>query len=167
MLASYVTGFLLALVLHELGHYAAAYACRIRITEFGVGWGRRLAGTKLRGVDYVLRVLPVGAYVRLDLKELQLRPLGQQVLVLLAGIIVNLVAAGTTSGTRFSTMNYLLAATNILPVYQQDGWKCGMVVLRGIMQRKSLLVEWTFTLTGSTLTLFLFGALVLRVLKAG
>ena len=167
MLASYVTGFLLALVLHELGHYAAAYACRIRITEFGVGWGRRLGGTKLRGVDYVLRVLPVGAYVRLDLKELQLRPLGQQVLVLLAGVIVNLVAAGTTNGTRFSTMNYLLAATNILPVYQQDGWKCGMVVLRGIMQRKSLLVEWTFTLTGSTLTLFLFGALVLRVLKAG
>jgi len=165
MIVSYVTCFLGALVLHELGHFAAAYACRIRINEFGVGWGRRLAGTTLGGVDYVFRVLPVGAYVRFDLKELQLRPLGQQVLVLLAGIIVNLLAASLTGGTRFSAMNYLLAATNILPVYQQDGWKCGMVMLRGIMRRKSRLVEWTFTITGSSLTLFLFGALVLHVLR--
>ena len=166
MFASYAICFLVALVLHEIGHFVAARACRVSITEFGVGWGKRFAGIRLGGIDYVLRVWPMGAYVRLDLQELQLQPLGQQVLVLLAGIIVNLVAASATSGTRFSAMNYLLAATNILPLYQQDGWKCGMVMLRGIMRRKSLLVEWTFTIAGSSLSLFLFAAFMARCLKA-
>jgi len=167
MFVSYVISFLAALVLHEMGHFAAAYACRVNITEVGVGWGRRFAGFQAGGVDYVLRALPMGAYVRLDLTELQGRPLGQQVLVLLAGIIVNLVAASATSGTHFSTMNFLLAATNILPLYQQDGWKCGMVMLRGIMLRKSLLVEWIFTIAGSSLSILLFGAFLARCLKVG
>jgi len=166
MFLSYVLCFLAALLLHELGHFAAAWACRVSITEFGVGWGRKLVSFNVRGVDYMVRLLPVGAYVRLDLRELQMRPLGQQVLVLLAGIIVNLVAASATGGTRFSVMNFLLAATNILPLYQQDGWKCGMVMLRGLLRRKSLLIEWTFTIAGSGMSIVLFGALIMRCMKA-
>jgi membrane-associated protease RseP (regulator of RpoE activity) len=166
MFISYALCFLVALLLHEIGHVAAARACKISISEFGVGWGKKLLGFNIRGVDYVLRVLPVGAYVRLDLNQLQSRPLGQQVLVLLAGIIVNLVTASATGGTRFSTMNFLLAATNLLPLYQQDGWKCGMVMLRGVLRRKSRLVEWTFTIAGSSLSLFIFGALLVRCFKA-
>ena len=165
MFVSYASCFLTALVLHELGHFAAARACGVTITEFGVGWGGRFAGFRLGAVDYVLRAWPMGAYVRLNLRELQQRPLAQQVLVLLAGIIVNLVAATATSGTRFSAMNYLLAATNILPLYQQDGWKCGMVMLRGVMKRKSRLVEWTFTIAGSSLSLILFGAFLIRCFR--
>jgi membrane-associated protease RseP (regulator of RpoE activity) len=166
MLLSYSLYFLMALLLHEIGHFAAARACGVSISEFGVGWGRRLISFHLFGVDYYWRVLPVGAYVRLSLTELQMRPLAQQVLVLLAGIIVNLVAASATAGTKFSAMNYLLAATNILPLYQQDGWKCGMVMLRGLLQRKSKLVEWTFTIAGSTLSIVFFFALLARCLKA-
>ena len=165
MFLTYVLCFLVALLLHEIGHFAAAWACHVSITEFGVGWGRKLVGIQIKGVDYMLRIWPIGAYVRLDLQELQLRPLGQQVLVLLAGIIVNLVAATVTSGTRFSAMNFLLAATNILPLYQQDGWKCGMVMLRGLLHRKSLLVEWTFTIAGSGLSIVLFTAFLARCLK--
>jgi membrane-associated protease RseP (regulator of RpoE activity) len=161
MLSSYALYFLVALLIHELGHFAAAYACRVTISEFGLGWGRKLFGFRIRQVDYVIRVLPVGAYVRLDLRELQERPLGQQVLVLLAGIIVNLLAASLTAGTSFSVMNSLLAATNLLPLYQQDGWKCGMVMLRAILRRKSSLVEWTFTMAGSVLSLMLMAAQVL------
>jgi membrane-associated protease RseP (regulator of RpoE activity) len=166
MFLSYAFYFLLALLLHELGHVAAARACRVTITEFGIGWGRKLIGFRINEINYMLRVLPFGAYVRIDLEQLQRCPLGQQVLVLLAGIIVNLVAASATGGTRFSTMNFLLAATNILPLYQQDGWKIGMVMLRGGLQRKSRLVEWTFTIAGSSLSLFLFAALLVRCFKA-
>jgi hypothetical protein len=61
-------------------------------------------------------------------------------------------------------MNFLLASTNILPLYQQDGWKCGMVMLRHILRRKSLLVEWTFTIAGSGLSVVLIGASVFRQL---
>lgn len=162
MLIPYLPSFFIALFIHELGHLAAARVCRVTATEFGLGWGRKLFGFRLGGVDYKLHALPVGAYVRLDMVELQERPLSQQVLVLLAGIFVNLIAAGLTEGTFFSTMNLLLAATNLLPLYQQDGWKCGMVMLRALMRRKSALVEWTFTIAGSSLSLLLFAVFALR-----
>ena len=113
---------------------------------------------------YKLHALPVGAYVRLDMRVLQQRTLDQQVFVLLAGIIVNLIAASITRGTAFSLMNLLLAMTNLLPLYQQDGWKCGMVLLRALLRRKSALIEWTFTLTGGGLSLALFAAFALRYL---
>ena len=162
MLVSYLPAFVLALLLHEAAHCVAAYACGVTINEIGLGWGRRLFGFRIRKTDYVFRLLPFGAYVRFDLAELQSRKLSQQVLVFLAGIIANLIAATLTVGTTFSLMNFFLAATNILPLYQQDGWKCGMVMLRGMMQRKSALVEWTFTIAGSALSLAVIAAEVFR-----
>ncbi len=162
MLTSYLPAFLLALLLHEAGHCVAAYACGVTISEIGFGWGRRLFGFRIRKIDYVIRLLPFGAYVRFDLAQLQRRRLGQQVLVFLAGIIANLIAATLTAGTTFSLMNFFLAATNILPLYQQDGWKCGMVMLRGTLERKSALVEWTFTIAGSVLSLAVIAAEIFR-----
>ena len=162
MFITYIIFFALALFLHELGHLLAARACSVSATEFGLGWGPKLFGFRLGEVEYNLHALPIGAYVRLDIAELQRRPLSQQVLILLAGINVNLVASALTAGTAFSAMNLLLAATNLLPLYQQDGWKCGMVALRAILRRKSLLVEWTFTIAGSCLSLALLVAQALR-----
>jgi len=160
---SYILCFLAALLVHELGHCVAAFGCNVTVSEFGFGWGRKLCSLRIRGVDFIIRVLPVGAYIRLNLDELQERPVDQQVTVLLAGIIANLVAGVVTGGTHFSLMNYLLAATNILPLYQQDGWKCGMVILRGSMRRKSPLIDWTFTIVGSALSLALIAAQILTI----
>ncbi|HEV7857028.1 MAG TPA: site-2 protease family protein [Pyrinomonadaceae bacterium] len=162
MLISYLICFAIAMLIHELGHLAAARVCRVPATELGLGWGRRLCGFRLGQVEYKLHLLPIGAYVRLDMEALERRPLSQQSFILLAGIIVNLLAAVLTGGTSFSLMNLLLAATNLLPLYQQDGWKCGMVLLRAVMRRKSALVEWTFTIAGSFLSLALLIAQALR-----
>ncbi|HEX8707128.1 MAG TPA: site-2 protease family protein [Pyrinomonadaceae bacterium] len=162
MLISYLLSFVVALLIHELGHFAAARACHVAVSEFGLGWGPRLAGLRFGRTEYELHALPLGAYVRLDMRRLQQRPLGQQVLILLAGIIVNLLAAALTSGSIFSLMNLLLAATNLLPLYQQDGWKCGMVLLRALLRRKSALVEWTFTIAGSILSLTLIASQAVR-----
>lgn len=162
MLISYLLCFLVGLLIHELGHLTAARMCQVPVTEFGLGWGRRLFGFHFGGVEYKLHALPVGAYVRLDMLELQRRSLSRQVLILLAGIIVNLVAAALSAGTPFGTMNLLLAATNLLPLYQQDGWKCGMVMLRALLRRKSAVVEWTFTIAGSSVSLALIAFQALR-----
>lgn len=156
MLLSYGLSFIFALFIHELGHLFAARACHVPVSEFGLGWGRRVYGFHFASIEYKLHALPIGAYVRMNMTELQRRPLSQQVLVLLAGIIVNSIAAALTAGTPFSKMNLLLAATNLLPLYQQDGWKCGMVMLRALLRRKSAVVEWTFTIAGSSLSLALF-----------
>ncbi|HEX8474758.1 MAG TPA: site-2 protease family protein [Pyrinomonadaceae bacterium] len=156
MLLTYIACFAVAMLIHEFGHLLAARVCRVPATELGMGWGRRLFGFHLGGVEYKLHALPIGAYVRIDMAELQRRPLSQQVTVLLAGIMVNLLAAVVAEGTPFGAMNLLLAATNFLPLYQQDGWKCGMVCLRAVLARRSALVEWTFTLVGGGLSLVLF-----------
>jgi membrane-associated protease RseP (regulator of RpoE activity) len=162
VLISYLLSFFVALLIHELGHLLTARVCRVPAPEFGLGWGRKLFGFRWGAVEYKLHALPVGAYVRLDIAELQRRALSQQVLILLAGIIVNLVAAAAAVGTPLGTMNLLLAATNILPLYQQDGWKCGMVMLRAALRRRSAIVEWTFTIAGSCLSLALIAFQALR-----
>jgi membrane-associated protease RseP (regulator of RpoE activity) len=162
MILIYIFWFALAMLVHELGHLAAARACGVPANALGVGWGPRVCSFTLGGVEFNLRALPVGAYVRLDIEELQRGRLSSQVLVLLAGIIVNLLAAELARGTWFGTMNLLLAATNLLPLYQQDGWKCGMVMLRAALGRRSALVEWTFTVAGGGASLALFAALFMR-----
>jgi len=162
VLISYLLSFVVALLIHELGHLAAARLCRVPASEFGLGWRRKLFGFHAGGVEYKLHALPFGAYVRLDIVELQRRSLSRQVLVLLAGIIVNMVAAALTPGTNFGTVNLLLAATNLLPLYQQDGWKCGMVMLRALLRRKSPVVEWAFTIAGTTVSLALIAFQAIR-----
>jgi membrane-associated protease RseP (regulator of RpoE activity) len=152
---SYILCLIVALIIHELGHLIAARACCVPVMEFGLGWGRKLYGFSAGGIEYKLHALPIGAYVRLDIEELQRRPLSQQALVLLAGVIVNLVAATMAGANMFALINLLLAATNLLPIYQQDGWKCGMVMLRAMLKRRNALVEWTFTISGGCFSVLL------------
>ena len=162
MLITYVLLFAVTMFIHELGHLAAARVCGVRAPELGLGWGPRLFEVGVGGVRFKMHLLPVGAYVRLDMKGLQTRPLAQQVFVLLAGVLVNIGAALATQGSWFSLMNYLLAATNLLPLYQQDGWKCGMVMLRALLARRSSLVEWTFTVAGAVVSFTALASLAFR-----
>lgn len=147
--------FVGALVLHEMGHFLAARACKVPVTQAGFGWGPKLFGFRVKGVDYQLRLLPLGAYIRMDMSGLQRRPLVQQLFVLLAGIGVNLILAAITWGTFFGTLNLVLAVGNLFPLYQQDGWKSGMVIFRRVFKRPSPLVEWSFTLSAGVVGLTL------------
>jgi regulator of sigma E protease len=70
-LINIVFSFVVALVLHELGHFLAARACQVAVTEAGFGWGPRLYRVRVRNVDYHLRLLPLGAYIRMDMTGLQ------------------------------------------------------------------------------------------------
>ncbi|HEY3042038.1 MAG TPA: site-2 protease family protein [Pyrinomonadaceae bacterium] len=145
--------FVVALVLHELGHFIAARACRIPVTEAGFGWGPQLYSVRLRGIEYQLRLLPLGAYIRLDMADLQKRALIQQLFVLLAGIAVNLIIAALAWGTFFGSFNLALALANLLPLYQQDGWKGGILICRRLFRRPNQLVEWSFTISGGLMSL--------------
>jgi len=148
--------FLAALVLHELGHYFAARMCRVPIKQAGFGWGPKLFGIKVSGVDCQLRLFPVGAYVQMDMVALQRRSLWQQLFVLGAGIGVNLVLCVLTWGSLFGTFNLALAIGNLIPVYQLDGWKSGMVICRKLFGRPSPVTEWTLTLGGGAIALAVF-----------
>ena len=148
-----IVSFIVALVLHELGHYFAARMCGVPIKQAGFGWGPKIFGVKVSTVDCQLRLFPVGAYVQMDMGALQRRPLLQQLFVLGAGIGVNLVLCVLTWGSLFGAFNLALALGNLIPVYQLDGWKSGMVICRKIFGRPSPLVEWMFTLGGGAIGL--------------
>ena len=143
--------FFASLVLHELGHYVAARICDVPIKQAGLGWGPKLFGVRLGQVDYQMRLLPVGAYIQMDMKALQRRPLTQQLFVLGAGIGVNLVLCVLFWGSLFGALNLALAIGNLIPLYQLDGWKSGMVICRRIFGRPSPVVEWVFTLGGGAI----------------
>ena len=150
---NFIMSFAGALVLHELGHFLAARVCRVPVTQAGFGWGPRLFGFRLKEVDYQLRALPIGAYIRMDMSALQRRPLSQQLFVLLAGVAVNFILSGIAWGTFFGMINLVLAVGNLFPIYQQDGWKSGMVICRRVFRRPSPLVEWSFTLSAGVVGL--------------
>jgi regulator of sigma E protease len=144
---------LVAIVLHELGHFIAARVCAVPVKQAGLGWGPKLYAVRLNHVDYQLRLLPIGAYIQMDMSALQSRPLFQQLFVLGAGIGVNLTLCAATWGTVFGTLNLALAIGNLVPLYQLDGWKSGMVICRRVFGRPSPLVEWVLTLGGGAIAL--------------
>jgi len=148
-----IVSFFAALVLHELGHYVAARLCGVPIKQVGLGWGPKVYGIRVSSVDYQLRLLPVGAYVQMDMIALQRRPLLQQLFVLGAGIGVNLVLCALAWGSLFGTLNLALAIGNLIPLYQLDGWKSGMVIVRRMFGRPSPVAEWSLTLGGGAIAL--------------
>ena len=150
-----VLSFAAALAFHEAGHFLAALICRVPVSGAGFGWGPKLFGFRARKVDYQLRALPIGAYIKMDMSALQRRPLLQQLFVLLAGVAANFALAAMAWGTFFGTLNLILAVGNLFPLYQQDGWKSLMVISRRVFQRASPLVEWSFTLSAAVLGLIL------------
>lgn len=144
---------LAAIVLHELGHFFAARICAVPVKQAGLGWGPKLYGVRVSQVDCQVRLLPIGAYIQMDMGVLQTRPLIQQLFVLGAGIGVNLTLCAMTWGSLFGVLNLALAIGNLLPLYQLDGWKSAIVIFRRMFGRPSPLVEWILTLGGGAIAL--------------
>ena len=150
----------LAMMVHELGHLLAARSCNVGASELGLGMGPRLGGFSLAGIQFNLRAIPVGSFVMLDGTALKERSVRAQLLVHLGGVIFNIVAGLITYGTTFGWLSLLLAAGNVLPLYQHDGWKCGVVIMRALLRRKSEPAERVFTFSGGFVSLLIAWAAV-------
>jgi membrane-associated protease RseP (regulator of RpoE activity) len=150
----------LAMIVHELGHLLAARSCNVPASELGLGMGPRLTGFRLGTIQFNLRAIPIGSFVMLDGTALKEKSVRAQLLVHLGGVVFNLVAGFFTYGTTFGWLNLLLAAGNILPLYQHDGWKCGVVIIRWLLRRNSKPAERVFTFSGGFVSLLIAWAVV-------
>jgi len=148
------------MMVHELGHLLAARSCNIAASELGLGVGPRLFGFQLGSIRFGLRAIPLGSFVALDGTALKEKSVRAQLLVHLGGVIFNLVAGFLTYGTTLGWLNLLLSAGNILPLYQHDGWKCGMAIMRALLRRKSEPAERAFTFSGGFVSLLIAWAVV-------
>jgi regulator of sigma E protease len=91
-------------VIHEFGHFAAAKLLGMRVDVFSVGFGKRLFGYTWGETDYRLSLLPLGGYVKImgmepeeegadDPRAYHRRPKWHQLIVLVAGPLMNIVLA--------------------------------------------------------------------------
>jgi len=114
----------------------------------------------LRNIRFSLRAIPIGSFVRLD--GLKASSSAQQACIHLAGIAFNMVFGIAAYGTLFGWINLLIAGGNLLPLYQHDGWKCGVVILRTLMRRKSQPAEWALSFSGGFVS-FVIGWAIVRM----
>ena len=103
IIAILVFGFLI--LIHELGHYLAARIFKVRIEEFSIGMGPRLAWfiSKKTGIKYSLAMLPIGGFVSMpgengedeefanDPNTFGKKPAWQRFIITAAGAAVNLL----------------------------------------------------------------------------
>jgi regulator of sigma E protease len=90
-------------VIHELGHFAAAKLLDVKVLRFSLGYGRPLVRVKLRETEYQIAVFPFGGYVRIlgiegettnkaDAgRSFASRPLWQRLVIVFAGPAANLL----------------------------------------------------------------------------
>ena len=61
----FVVGLLVSVFLHEIGHFATARLTGMKVTQFFMGFGPRLWSRTRGELEYGVRALPLGAFVRI------------------------------------------------------------------------------------------------------
>jgi regulator of sigma E protease len=115
-----VLGLSFLIFIHELGHFAAAKACGVKVETFSIGFGRPIPGCHFRYGEtyYKLGMIPVGGYVKMlgenpgeepakgegeqaageaaqaaadDPRSYRNKPVGQRMIIISAGVIMNVL----------------------------------------------------------------------------
>jgi regulator of sigma E protease len=123
-------------LVHEFGHFLTARLVRIRVLEFGLGFPPR---ARVIGRDheteYTLNYLPIGGFVRLEGEETDSddpraftnAPLAKQLLVLVAGVAMNVLTAAVLLFIVAWVFNPVVQPTITQPI---DGSPAALVGLQ-------------------------------------
>lgn len=140
----------LLIVVHELGHFAAARFQGIHVNRFSIGFGPILLKYQGSETEYAVRAFPLGGYVGFpdddpdseipsdDPDLLRNRPILDRAIVISAGVIANLIFAyfllvGQVATVGIQDIQPGVAVPQTLPettsVAAQAGIKAGDVIL--------------------------------------
>ena len=89
------------ILVHEIGHFAAAKACGIRVLEFSLFMGPKIFSFKRGETQYSVRWIPIGGYVKMEGEEeksednraFNKKPFWQRIIVVAAGAVTNIIFA--------------------------------------------------------------------------
>lgn len=93
-----ILAFCAIIIIHEMGHFFAAKACGIKVSEFSLGMGPRIFKKQGKETLYTVKLLPIGGSVQMgedeessDPRSFRNRPVWQRIIVLAAGPVMNLI----------------------------------------------------------------------------
>ncbi len=64
-----ILGLDIVVLVHELGHFAAAKLSGIKVEAFSIGMGKKLLYFNYRGTEYRISILPIGGYCKMKGEE--------------------------------------------------------------------------------------------------
>jgi regulator of sigma E protease len=99
-------GLGLVIFIHELGHFLAAKWCDVHVETFSIGFGPPLPGLRFRYGEtaYQVALVPLGGYVKMvgegnedegedDPRSFKNKSVGQRMLIISAGVVMNIIFA--------------------------------------------------------------------------
>lgn len=103
---AFVFGVLIAVFMHELGHFVTARMTGMKATQFFIGFGPRLWSFRRGETEYGVRALPLGAFVRIigmngldeveagdEARTYRIKSYPKRMLVISAGSLMHLAMA--------------------------------------------------------------------------
>lgn len=110
-----ILAFGLLVIVHEFGHFIMAKANGIKVEEFSIGMGPKLFGIKGKETEYLIKLLPIGGYVKMlgdeeksnDERAFNNKSPIRKLSVVIAGPIMNLVLSVVLFAIIASFKGYL------------------------------------------------------------
>ena len=107
----------LLILIHELGHFFAARWLGVGVTDFSIGFGKKIFTREIGGTAYSLSMIPIGGYVRmLDEKvEEGEGPPGKPISEASPYARIAIALAGPCTNILFTLLAYLWIVTSGIP----------------------------------------------------
>jgi len=132
LIGAFIVALILVIVTHEAAHFAVARAFGIKVQEFFVGFGPKLWSTRRGEIEYGVKALPLGGYVKIagmnpyqpvapeDLpRAYGSKPRWQRALVIAAGPGVHFIIAAVLFTAWLSISGDPLKATPVVSQVQE------------------------------------------------
>lgn len=121
--------FSLLIIGHEFGHFILAKINGVKVLEFSLGMGPKLFGIKGKETEYLIKLLPIGGYVKMygeddevtssDPRAFGTKTSFQKLTIVAAGPIMNFIIAivlfALVGGLRGHTTNFIGAIVENSP----------------------------------------------------
>lgn len=107
------------ITIHEFGHFIVAKLCKMKVLKFSIGFGPKLIHKQGLETEYSLRAIPLGGFVQLegedeessDERAFSNKPVWQRILVLLAGVTMNILLALFIYLCIYMNINHYITST--------------------------------------------------------
>ena len=116
----FAVGLIISIFLHEFGHYWSAKKTGMKVTQFYMGFGPRLWSRQRGELEYGVRAIPLGAFVRIvgmsnlddcdpqdESRSYRSQTYPRRLLVITAGSLMHMIIAVVLFATVYSTAGRL------------------------------------------------------------